>query len=129
MSNRMPAELRTTRAKNDEEEQLQRSLISRLRLLADPQVIYFHVPNGGARSKSEGANFKAMGVLAGVADLIFFLPDGGVLCMELKRRGGPSSAGQDEFGRRCEAIGITYVVCYDIDNAVAILTAHGVLPA
>ena len=32
----------------------------------------FHVPNGGLRTKSEAAKLKAMGVVAGVADL--FLP-------------------------------------------------------
>lgn len=31
----------------------------------------FHVPNGGVRSKIEAARLKAMGVVAGVADLIF----------------------------------------------------------
>ena len=32
--------------------------------------LLFHVPNGGSRSKREGARFKAMGVIPGVSDLI-----------------------------------------------------------
>lgn len=34
----------------------------------------YHVPNGGKRSKSEAARFRAMGVKAGVPDI--FLPAG-----------------------------------------------------
>jgi hypothetical protein len=129
MASRMPAELRTTRAKNDLEEQLQRSIVERLRWQADPRVIFFHVPNGGARSKSEGAKFKALGVLPGVPDLIFLLPDATIFCMELKSRDGVQSDGQKAFQAKCEAIGVEYTVCHDIDTAVSILTALGVLPA
>lgn len=32
--------------------------------------ILYHVPNGGARDKREGANLKMSGVLAGVPDLV-----------------------------------------------------------
>lgn len=35
-----------------------------------PGVLIFHVPNGGARSKTEGLKFKQMGVTPGVPDLI-----------------------------------------------------------
>lgn len=46
----------------------------------------FHVPNGGSRSKIEGARFKAMGVKPGVSDLILLYPSRGFhgLCIEMK---------------------------------------------
>ena len=37
-------------------------------------ALMYHVPNGGKRSKSEAARFRAMGVKAGVPDI--FLPVG-----------------------------------------------------
>lgn len=54
----------------------------------DPRIgMIFHIPNGGSRNPIEAANFKRMGVKAGVPDL--FLPavgDGGEhgLWIELK---------------------------------------------
>lgn len=128
MISRMPAELRTTRAKNDLEEQLQRSIVERLRWQADKRVIWGHIPNGGARSKSEGGRLKAMGVLPGAPDLFFVLPDASIAFIELKAPDGVQSAPQIDFQTKCEAIGVEYVVCYDIDTTVSILIAWGVLP-
>ena len=55
-------------------------------------LVYFHVPNGGYRSRSEGAKFKAMGVRAGVPDLILF-HQGRLHCLELKSdKGRPSES-------------------------------------
>ena len=64
---------------------------------AAPGLLYFHVPNGGARSKVEGAIFKTMGVKAGVADLIFMLPTGKFGAMELKAGRGRLSPAQEDF--------------------------------
>lgn len=58
----------------------------------------YHVPNGGKRSKSEAARFRAMGVKAGVPDMI--APYNG-LYIELKRqRGGTVSAAQKQWDFR-----------------------------
>ena len=58
----------------------------------------FHIPNGGARSKAEGAIFKAMGVKSGVPDLFLPVPMEITYCgtvaqsaglfIEMKARGG-----------------------------------------
>lgn len=129
-----------------EEEQLQRSIIDLLRVAAHPDVIWFHCPNGMARSKSEGGRLKAMGVLPGVYDLIFLVPrrfDYGddipdvpnyitiaVPCfLELKRVRGIASAEQLAFGERCDRIGVEHAITADFDQALSILKAWGVLSA
>ena len=64
----------------------------------------FHVPNGGNRSAREGAKFKRMGVVAGVADLLY-LRDGFYYCIELKAPKGTHRKTQKEFAK---AIGQEY---------------------
>ena len=58
---------------------------------------FFAVPNGGKRDKREGALLKAMGVRPGVHDLLFLLPGGKTILIELKAEGGRMSACQEEF--------------------------------
>ena len=111
-----------------DEEQFHRSLVQHLRLRADKRVVWFHVPNGEYRSKATGGRLKAMGVLAGVPDLTFILPDASVCFLELKRKGGVTSPAQHDFARRCDAICVELAVVYDIDQALSILTAWGVIP-
>lgn len=118
----------------DEEEQLQRSLVDLLHVAAVPDVIWWHTPNGMARSKSEGGRLKAMGVLPGVYDLAFIVPtpfDTFVFpfphFLELKRPRGVESPAQIAFAERCDRIGVPHAVTSDFDHAVAILTAWGVL--
>lgn len=38
------------------------------------RIVWAHAPNGGHRSMSEGKRFKAMGVSAGVPDILIFDP-------------------------------------------------------
>lgn len=59
-----------------------------------PGSFFFHVPNGGRRSFTEGARFKAMGVKAGVPDLEI-IHQGRAYWIELKReKGGRTSDAQ-----------------------------------
>lgn len=119
-----------------EEEQLQRSIVDLLRVAAQPDVIWWHTPNGMARSKSEGGRLKAMGVLPGVYDLAFIVPVRhsspeefvpAICFLELKRVRGIASAEQLAFDERCDRIGVEHAITADFDQAVAILTAWGVL--
>ena len=54
-----------------------------------------HVPNGGARSKREGARFKRMGVRAGFPDLIFLYKKASFI--EIKTPNGTHSDKQKEY--------------------------------
>lgn len=109
-----------------------------------PELAYLlHVPNGGARSASTGAELKRQGVRRGVWD--FLLPmqrrfDGAVpyagLWIELKQPGerrsirGGLSPHQVAFGRFVQGHGFATVVAYEWTEArdalMAYLDAQGV---
>lgn len=72
---------------------------------AYPDLLFFHVPNGGVRSKVEGAIFKAMGTMAGAPDLMFVLPTGVAAFLELKAGKGKLTATQEAFRDRCQSAG------------------------
>jgi len=70
-----------------------------------PDVVYWHTPNGGARSPIEGKRFKEMGVKAGIHDLLF-LQLGRLFGLELKAIGGSLSEAQRTMHRRLLATGM-----------------------
>lgn len=101
------------------EAELQKSVIEYLRYRLQG-CLFFHVPNGGKRSAAEGAKFKAMGVLAGVADILIF-KDGGFYAIELKAGVGGMSCLQKDFKERwCDECG-KYAVCRSIDEVKEML--------
>lgn len=78
-----------------------------------PNVVYFHVPNGGSRSAVEGARFKAIGVKAGVPDLVFLAYQRFYL-MEWKEPGkGTLSKAQREMHPRLIRAGATSLITVD----------------
>lgn len=56
----------------------------------------WHIPNGGQRNAREGAKFKAMGVVAGVADL-HWLYKGRLFVFELKVGSNTLSEAQKQW--------------------------------
>lgn len=93
--------------------------------LADTKASYpqlkwlFHVPNGGARDKREGAKFKAMGVKRGVPDLHLIWTVGFYkgLIIELKNDKGVLSVEQSEWLAHYYSQGYKSVVCYGWESA------------
>lgn len=85
--------------------------------------LLFAVPNGGARNAVTAAKLKGEGVVAGVSDLILFLPRKGYhgLCIEMKTDKGTQSKAQKEWQAKVEAQGYKYVVCRSIDEFVSIM--------
>lgn len=75
------------------------------------------IPNGGSRSRSEGARLKAEGVKAGVSDL--FVP-AWLLWIEFKRSDGGRglSADQKKWANYVESIGHHFMLCNGYDEAV-----------
>ncbi len=51
-----------------------RNGVPRVQPALAPGVVYWHTPNGGSRSQSEGARFKQIGVKPGIHDLLFLRP-------------------------------------------------------
>lgn len=93
-------------------------------------LYYFHVPNGGQRKPSEAKLFQRMGVKAGVADLVIFIPrrslrlnginninevmtaisdiQARVAFLELKAPGKKQSLSQRQFQSLVENLGFEY---------------------
>ena len=83
----------------------------------------FHVPNGGRRNQKEAARFKAMGVRAGVPDLLLLLPRHGYayLAIELKYGKNTQTQAQKDYERRINANGGLYTVVRGIDGFIALV--------
>lgn len=77
--------------------------------------LLFAVPNGGRRDAITGARLKAEGVVAGVADLLLFVPtkQHHALCIEMKTATGRQSTAQKEWQRLVEQLGYQYAVIRD----------------
>lgn len=90
---------------------------------AYPGVRIFAIPNGGLRSKSQGARLKAQGVSAGVPDL--FVP-AWTLWIEFKRQeGGRVDPDQKDWHAYLEGIGQRVFVCKGSHAAMrAVLEIH-----
>ena len=80
-----------------------------------PGTIIFAIPNGGARSKSQGARLRLQGVLAGVFDLM--VPEWH-LWIEMKRQDGRLSPAQTAFGKAMLEAGYQCMVAYGCDDAI-----------
>lgn len=85
-----------------------------------------HIPNGGKRSKSEAARFKAMGVKAGVSDIFLPVPRGKYhgLYIELKALDGKVSKDQRKFLDRVIEQGYAGFVAYGGEDAAEIVEAY-----
>lgn len=116
--------------RNRPEELLHRSVIEWL-TWQKPNCLWFHPYNGGYRTKAEAGIGKALGVLGGVADLVFVLPGGRVGFIELKapRPSKPYlSASQKAFYNDVHKLGAWYAVARSIEEVEGTLRAWGVLP-
>lgn len=78
-------------------------------------VRIFSIPNGGGRSKSQGARLKAEGVSRGVPDL--FCPEL-YLWVEMKReKGGVVSSDQRDWLEYLESLGYAVMICRGLEDA------------
>lgn len=79
-----------------------------------PDVVYFHVPNGGNRDAFEAKRLKQSGVKAGVPDLMF-LAHQRFYCLELKEPGGKGrlSPAQVQMHERLRGAGVTAIATVD----------------
>ncbi|WP_336800339.1 VRR-NUC domain-containing protein [Kaistia sp. MMO-174] len=109
------------------EDAIHRAVIQHLKFNAAPGVVYFHCPNGEARSDVTGSKLKGMGVRRGVADLCLVLQGGQSAFLELKSAKGRQSEHQKAFEEDVARSGARYAIATSIDQAVAILTEWGAL--
>ncbi len=109
-----------------EEDQIQRAVVQHLRARGAPGLVFFHVPNGGRRGKIEGAIFKAMGVRAGVSDLIL-VHDSKIFALELKTETGRPTESQLAFLTDIDRAGAYTAIAPGLDRALGTLEAWGLL--
>ena len=90
-------------------------------------VLWYHIPNGEYRDRRSAAKLKAMGLLPGVADLIFqwqISNQARTLYLELKREKGKPTENQKLFSDRARTAGCAYEVVNSMDEALLILRRH-----
>jgi hypothetical protein len=91
------------------------------------EAFVFHVPMGGKRSAVTGSLLKRMGAVAGFPDLAILL-EGKLYCVELKSDRGRVSEAQKVCHERLRLAGATVGIANDIDGALGLLEAWGLLP-
>lgn len=108
------------------EQEIHKAVVQHLRARGVPGLVFWHTPNGGKRSPVEAAIFKAMGVRAGVSDLIL-VRMGKVYALELKTEQGRASEAQMEFLSDIDRAGAFTAMPAGLDAALATLEAWGLL--
>lgn len=95
-------------------------------LLDSYSVLWFHPPNGGKRSKSEGVKFKAMGVKAGVPDVVICEPCGAYhgFFIELKVDGGVVRKTQKDWLEALKKRNYKIAVAWSIDEVEDLLREY-----
>ena len=91
-----------------------------------PNVLIHHSPNGGARSKVEGAIFKAMGTVAGFPDIIIPCAKYGYhgLFIEMKSPGGKMSDNQKQVSQKLISEGYCFAICESIEQFIDIVKSY-----
>lgn len=105
------------RIRRHPEEQLHRACVNYLRIAMPPPpdgAVWWHTPNQrGTRAKYEAAILKALGVRAGIPDLLF-LHQGRLLAVELKApEGGSLTERQRETQELLEQAGASCFLSVD----------------
>lgn len=90
-----------------------------------PDAKWFHPPNGEKRSKSTATKLRAMGVSAGVPDIVMLEPRR--IVVELKKLGvNKPSQEQAEWLAAFERAGFATATCSGWRSAVEFFQRHGV---
>ena len=108
------------------EQRLQKAVLEHLRWRGVPGLFAFHVPNGGWRSPVEAAIFRALGVVAGVPDILI-IRNGRVFALELKTGHGRLTQTQAETQQRMRTAGATVGTAVELDAALERLEQWGLL--
>lgn len=111
----------------EDEEQIWLFSWAELKLGRFPELaLMHHIPNGGKRSKTEAARFKAMGVKRGVSDIFLPVARGGYygLYIELKAKDGRPEKEQKEWIAAVQEQGYYGDVCYGGMEAANLVEAY-----
>ena len=88
--------------------------------------LLIHVPNGGYRNATEAKRLMAEGVVAGVADLVLFIPRHGyhALFIELKIGKNKQSTPQKEWEQATKEQGYAYKVVYTLEEFMNLIELY-----
>lgn len=89
-----------------------------------PDISWWHTPNGGKRSKAEAGRFKAMGVKAGIPDLLFFHRSQ-LDAIELKVGKNNLTSKQEDVRDQLLREGARYAVCRSLSDVCDTLDEWG----
>jgi hypothetical protein len=102
-------------------------VVELLRNAGVPGLMFWHTPNGGKMTPQRGARMRAMGVMAGVSDLIIALPNGKMCFLELKSKKGVLSGAQEAFLEAMDKTGHLWSISYDFADSEGILREWGAI--
>ncbi len=120
-----PRTRRRSTSRGDVEAPIQAAIFAYITTVA-PQVVVFHVPNGGLRSKAEAAKLKWMGVTPGVPDLVILDEFGMSYLIEVKPPDGNLSEDQRTFHAKCRRLQIPHAVARSINDVRDLLKRWGI---
>lgn len=108
------------------EQEIHKAVVAHLNVRAEPKVFFFHCPNEGKRGFVNAAALKAMGMTAGIPDLLF-LKEGKLYALELKAPGGVLRPSQRLCLTRMENCGAETAVAHSLDEAIYTLEFWGLI--
>lgn len=104
-----------------------RAVVAHLSSYGAQDAIVWHTPNGGTRNIVEARKFKAMGVRAGIPDLMIYRGKQ-LYALELKSdKGGKVSREQVACMKRLTEEGALCAVARGVDEALSVLDEWGLL--
>lgn len=108
------------------EQAIHKAVVAHLNMRSEPGVFFWHTPNEGKRGWVNAAALKAMGMTAGVPDLLI-LKAGQLHALELKAPGGRLTPSQRAIMERMMECGALVAVARSVDEALVTLEFWGVL--
>jgi VRR-NUC domain len=118
--------MRDPRRRHHPEFKIHVAICDHLRLRANPDALWLHVPNQRKTDAKTGALLKRMGVLSGASDFLLW-HQGNSFSLEVKSPGTrPTDAQRDFMARFANAGGHT-CIAVGIDEALGALDAWGIL--
>ena len=111
------------------EEKLSIDFADRLRELTLQKRLrctFVHLPNEGKRSRLVAIILKAMGMIPGAGDYALSWKDGSGY-IELKIKPNKQTDNQKDFEYWCHYNGVGYLVAYNIEDAMKIVSSWGLI--
>lgn len=108
------------------EQAIHQAVVAHLNARAESRTFFWHTPNEGKRGWVNAAALKAMGLVAGVPDLLI-LHGGKMYALELKAPGGRLTPSQRLVMERMSECGATVAAVFALDEAIITLECWGIL--